>query len=258
MLEYISKNIRGVKMNKIKIDNLKLNKDFIEIDLENIKVIFSTADKDRSFNRHNEVGIKNLESIKNDFGVLDVEYLQQIHSDKVYIYNKEYNNIRDEEGDAIITDEKNVAVGVFTADCVPIIIVNEEKEVIAAIHSGWKGTFNSIVTNTINKMKEELYIDISKTKVYIGPHIRQCCYEVSEELKERFINHTGISKEILFKGRNLSMEECILKDLRTVGIKENNIYSLNLCTHCEKDIKLHSYRGTNGTYGRLFSFVYIK
>ncbi|MBU3135611.1 peptidoglycan editing factor PgeF [Clostridium gasigenes] len=245
-------------MKKIKANNLKVNKDFLEIDLEGIKIVFSTAEMDRSFNRHNELGVVNLESIRDDFKVDSVKYLQQIHSDKAYIYNKYYKNIKDEEGDAIITVEKNVAVGVFTADCVPIIIVNEEKKVVAAVHSGWKGTFNSIVVNTINKMKEEYKINISNTKVYIGPHIRQCCYEVSEELKEKFIKNTRVEEGKLFKGRNLSMEEFILNDLRTSGIKENNIFSLDLCTHCEKSIKLYSYRSTNGIYGRLFSFVYIK
>ncbi|MGL5087706.1 MAG: polyphenol oxidase family protein, partial [Clostridium sp.] len=169
------------------VNNVKFNKDFMEIDLENIKIIFSTAQNHRSFNRHNEEGIRNLESIKEEFNVLGVEYLQQVHSDKAYVYNKSYKNIKSEEGDAIITNEKDVAVGVFTADCVSIIIVNEEKTVIAAVHSGWKGTFNSIVTRTINKMKKEFDISVSNTKVYIGPHIRQCCYEVSEELKEKFI-----------------------------------------------------------------------
>lgn len=245
-------------MKKIDLNKITLNKDFMEIDLKAVKIVFSTAKMNRSFNRHNEEGIENLNSIKDDFKVDDVIYTKQVHSDIVHVYNKEYKNIKDEDGDGIITNENNVAVGVFTADCVPIIIVNEEKGVVSAIHSGWKGTFNSIVVNSINKMKEEFNINIKNTKVYIGPHIRQCCYEVSEELKEQFINHTKIEKHKLFNARKLSMEECILKDLRECGIEEGNIFSLELCTHCEKNIKLHSYRGTNGTYGRLFSFAYIK
>jgi len=54
------------------------------------------------------------------------------------------------------------------------------------------------------------------------------------------------------------MEECILKDVRKIGIKESNIYSLKLCTCCESEIKLYSYRKSVGTYGRLFSFAFIK
>ena len=92
----------------------------------------------------------------------------------------------------------------------------------------------------------------------IGPAISMCCYEVSEELKQKFIDKFNVPSEKLFNGRNLSMELCIEEDLKSIGIKDDNIYSLNLCTHCEKENKLFSYRGSNGTYGRLFSFSYIK
>ena len=54
------------------------------------------------------------------------------------------------------------------------------------------------------------------------------------------------------------MELCIESDLKTIGLKDENIYSLKLCTHCEKESKLFSYRASNGTYGRLFSFIYIQ
>jgi polyphenol oxidase len=107
-------------------------------------------------------------------------------------------------------------------------------------------------------MKDEFNIDTNETKVFIGPHIRKCCYEVSEELKEKFIEKIKIDEDKLFDGRYLSMQECILKDLREFGINENNIYSLNLCTHCEENVKLYSYRKSVGTYGRLFSFAFIK
>ena len=101
--------------------------------------------------------------------------------------------------------------------------------------------------------------NVKNIKAYIGPHIRQCCYEVSEELKEKFINKFNeIPCDKLFDGRNLSMELCIEDDLKKIGLSEQNIYSLKLCTHCEKENKLFSYRASKGAYGRLFAFVYIK
>ena len=239
-------------------DDVKEVKDFLIYNLGKINIVFSTAKDDRSFNRHKDYGIDNLNSIIRDFNLKSVEYLNQIHSDKVYIYDNSNKSIKDEEGDALITKEENTAVGVFTADCVPVIIADVKNNVIASIHSGWRGTFNSIVIRTLEKMVSEFNIDINATKIFIGPHIRQCCYEVSEELKESFIEKTKINKDLLFKGRNLSMEECILKDLRGFGIREDNIYSLKLCTHCEENLKLYSYRRSVGTYGRLFSFAFIK
>ncbi|MDV4151242.1 peptidoglycan editing factor PgeF [Clostridium sp. AL.422] len=233
-------------------------KDFLIYKLGKINIAFSTAVEDRSFNRHKDFGIENLNSIVKDFNLDNIEYLNQIHSDKIHVYDDISGSIKNEEGDAIITKEKNTAIGVFTADCVPIIIADIKNNIIASIHSGWRGTFNSIVLKTLEKMVDEFKIDLNETKVFIGPHIRQCCYEVSEELKESFVEKTKIQEDLLFKGRNLSLEECILKDLREFGVKENNIYSLKLCTYCENNIKLYSYRKSVGTYGRLFSFAFIK
>lgn len=238
--------------------DLKKEKDFLIYELGKINIVFSTAENDRSFNRHKDFGVDNLNSIVKDFNLDNIQYLNQIHSDNVFVYNKINGDIRSKEGDALITKEENTAIGVFTADCVPIIIADVKNNIIASIHSGWKGTFNSIVLKTLNKMQKDFNIDINETKVFIGPHIRQCCYEVSYELKESFIKKTKIEESKLFKDRNLSMEECILKDIREFGIKESNIYSLKLCTHCEEDIKLYSYRKSIGTYGRLFSFAFIK
>ena len=245
-------------MKKININNLKVFKDFLVIEGEKVDVVFSTAKDSRSFNRNTEEGQKNINSLKEDFNVNEVVYLHQIHSDNVFVFEGDVEEFREYEGDSIITKEEKVIIGAFTADCVPVILVDEREGVIAAIHSGWKGTFNSITKKTIEKMIQEYDVKIENIKVYIGPHIRQCCYEVSEELKESFLNKTKINENELFKGRNLSMERCILEDLRNINIKEDNIYTINLCTYCEKDIKLFSYRKSVGTYGRLFTFAYKK
>jgi len=246
-------------VNKIELKELKKYKDFLVIENEKTKIIFSTAEKDRSFNRNTEEGIKELNGLKNEFGVNEVVYLKQVHSDIVYEYNgKNGEETIQKEGDALVTNVPNSIIGVFTADCVPVILIDEEKKAVAAIHSGWKGTFKSITKNAIDILSNKYGSDVKNIKAYIGPHIRQCCYEVSNELKDKFIEEKSIDEKILFNGRNLSMEECILSDLRVSGVKEENINSLQLCTHCSKDIKLHSYRSSNGAYGRLFSFVIIK
>ena len=88
-------------------------------------------------------------------------------------------------------------------------------------------------------MKEEYNSKAENIVAYIGPHIRQCCYEVSEDLKEQFLKKFDIEKDKLFNGRNLSLEECINNDLINSGVLEENIHSLGLCTNCEKEIKLH-------------------
>ena len=246
-------------MNYLNVNDFKVFKDFWVLEGEKINLVFSNAEMNRSFNRHTEEGINNLLSLKEDFNVNEVQYIRQIHSDKVFVYKGNDEEFIENEGDGIITNEKSVIVGAFTADCVPVLLVDEVKCVVGAVHSGWKGTFNDISKKAVGKMIKEYGSNVEDIRAYIGPHIRQCCYEVSEELKEKFIEKFNmIPEENLFNGRNLSMELCIESDLKTIGLKDENIYSLKLCTHCEKESKLFSYRASNGTYGRLFSFIYIK
>ena len=244
-------------MKNLNLDNICKKDDFLVIDNEKSSVIFSTAEKNKSFNRNTLEGIDTLNNLKKDFNVDKIVYLNQIHSDEVLIYNGE-ENFNENSGDGIITNLKNVLIGVFTADCVPVIIVNEEYGVIGAVHSGWKGTIKSITKVCLDKMTEVYGVNHKNTKVYIGPHIRKCCYEISEDLKERFIEEKDIDKDILFDGRNLNLEACIEKDAKDCGVNDENIKSIPLCTYCEKDIKLHSYRKSDGSYGRLFTFAILK
>lgn len=245
-------------MNILELKLLNKKEDFTLIGGEKFIIGFTNAERGRSFNRSTEEGINEINSLKKEFNAEEVIYLKQVHSDIVLKYVKNASSVKDEEGDAIITKEKNTIIGVFTADCVPIILIDEENEVIAAIHSGWKGTFESITLKTIEKMKNEFKIDTTNIKAYIGPHIRGCCYEVSEELKDKFINEkNSIREDELFNGKNLNLEACIIDDLKRAGVKESNINSINLCTYCSDEIKLHSYRKSQGSYGRMFSFIML-
>jgi YfiH family protein len=246
-------------LNKLDLKLLKKKDDFIIIDDKKFQIVFTNAEKGRSFNRNTEEGIQELNSLQKEFNMNDIIYLKQIHSDKILKYTLNDKSIKDEDGDSIIKNEKNVIIGVFTADCVPIILIDEEKEVIAAVHSGWKGTFESITLKTIEKMKREFNTNEINIKAYIGAHIRKCCYEVSEDLKIKFIEKKKtINNEELFNENNLNLEACIVDDLKRAGVKDYNINSLNLCTYCSDDIKLHSYRKSQGSYGRMFSFIMLR
>lgn len=248
----------GIILKKIELNELKQIDDFMILEEKNIsKVVFTNAEFNRSFNRNTEKGIFELESLKGRFNVKEVVYLNQVHSDNILIYDKNY--INNEDGDAIITNKKNTVIGVFTADCVPIILVDNVKKVCAAIHSGWRGTYNSITLKTVNKMQEKFFCNPKNIKAYIGPHIRKCCYEVSEELKNKFLTEKkNINEFDLFNERNLNLQECIMTDLKKSGIDDTNISVLELCTYCSEEIKLHSYRKSNGNYGRMFTFVILE
>lgn len=227
--------------------------EFINFKDDNIEINFSTAKNNLDFNMSTSKGLDNLENIKKWFSVNEVGYLKQTHSDNIYIYDGVVHT-----GDAIITDKPNVAIGVFTADCVPVLIYSKTKSILAAVHSGWKGTFLEIVQKTIEKIIDVYSVDINDIKVYIGPHNKKCCYEFGKDVAEQFYKK-NIYKDINFYiNGKLDLEACILKQLENVGVPKNNIKTLNICTFCNEEYELFSYRKQKNNYGRLYSFIYMK
>ena len=227
--------------------------EFIKFQYENAVVLFSTAKNQINFNKNTEEGKLNLQKIMEMYNLNDIGYLNQIHSDLVFNFD---GNIKD--GDALITDQTNIAIGVFTADCVPVILVDITKGVIAAVHSGWKGTKALIVSKTIEELQEKFHCSAENIRVYIGPHIGGCCYEVSKELVEQFTSEQIYSNIKINNNNKLDLKECILAQLKQKCIKEENIYATNTCTACNDQFELHSYRFSPNKQGRMFSFVYLK
>lgn len=129
---------------------------------------------------------------------------------------------------------------------------------MAAVHSGWKGTINCIVAKTIDRLIKDYNSEIKDIKVYIGPHNMKCCYEVSEELIETFKNKDIYKDTYINDGRNLSLKQCIIKQLNDKGICDDQINKLNMCTYCSKEYSFHSYRKSKEKSGRIFSFIFIK
>ncbi len=232
------------------------NNEFLTYDLCDMTIGFSTAKNNLNFNKAFNEGKSSLNNLKKWFKVNHVVYLNQVHGTKVFSY-EENMDIVNYDGDGIVTKEKDVAIGVFTADCVPIILIDTKTKVIAAIHSGWKGTLNNIVSQGIKVMKKNYGCDHNYIKAFIGPHNKSCCYEVSQELIDDFRDCDLFKNQQISYGRNLDLQKCVEIQLMNEGIKNNNIVCLNLCTYCSRDKKLYSYRKEEESHGRLFSFVFI-
>ena len=184
----------------------------------------------------------------------------QIHSDKIVDVKNENTGQR-EEADALITVVKDVPLAIYTADCVPIVIVDRRKKVVADIHAGWRGTHAKITTKTVDKMVSEYGCSTEDMFCFIGPSIGRCCYEVSEELINKF--NTIITKEnlkfyIIEKERYyLDLWEINKYFLKETGISDENIECCNLCTSCNND-RFFSYRKDNKTEKRIGTMVQIK
>lgn len=110
--------------------------------------------------------------------------VMEVHSDLRGCGTVKYNPI--ENTDGMMTDERRVALMTFYADCVPLLIVDPEHRAIAASHSGWRGTVADMGGVTVRKMQERYGSDPAKMTAVIGPSIGKECYEVSEDVIEKF------------------------------------------------------------------------
>jgi len=206
--------------------------------------------------------MKNYKAVSEDLGLPfeNIVTAKQTHSTNIRIITEEdigKGVSRDsdiEETDGLITNCRNIPLVVFYADCVPILLGDSVKGVVAAVHSGWRGTAEGIVSNAIKLMQEKFDCDTVNIRAAIGPSIGQCCFEVGEEVAVHF------DKEFV-KARN---DGKFMIDLWSVnknlllnsGVKDENIDVLGMCTMCNSDI-LYSYRCHGEKTGRMGAFIMI-
>jgi len=179
-------------------------------------------------------------------------YLKQVHGNTIYeVTENNFNQIRGLEGDGLITRAVNIPIGIFTADCVPILIYDRVKRIASALHGGWKGTELGIVKKAVGIMCEEMGSDPENILSAIGPCIGKCCFEVGEDVAVRFSSSTERDGKLYV---DLAAEN--IDQLKSCGVPEKNISTSGICTYCNRDM-LYSYRRDKGVTGRMGSFIEI-
>jgi hypothetical protein len=197
-----------------------------------------------------EIVDNNRKEFFKELGLNDkmVSYQKQVHEDGIREVNS-YGNCG--ESDALITTQKNLGLAISSADCPAIFIYDPVQEVIAAVHSGWRGTVKKILKKTIKKLKDDFKSNPSDIICFIGPSISQRNYEVSEEVASNFEN------EFRNKDKNksyLDLAGANIHMLIETGVKRNNIQVSGLCTFEYKEL-LHSYRRDGAKSGRALGIV---
>lgn len=155
--------------------------------------------------------------------------LRQIHSDLVW--NAHGLKDREHPGDALISNEPGRSIGVRTADCVPILLLDVRRRAVAAVHAGWRGTASQIVTRAVEKMAADFGTLPGNLHAALGPSIRECCYEVSWDVASRF---TALFPEDTRPPgkRQLSLTEANRRHLQAAGVPPEGIFDCGLCTSC--------------------------
>ena len=131
---------------------------------------------------------KNLEIVKKKINksAKDIFLLHQIHSNKFVYVDEKYKLKKKPKVDAIITNQSNLPIAVLTADCVPILICDNKKKMISAIHAGWKGAYKGIIDKVIKFMIKK-GCKLKNITAAIGPSIAVKNYEVKDDFKKKMI-----------------------------------------------------------------------
>jgi YfiH family protein len=190
--------------------------------------------------------------------------LRQVHGDRVVLFDPAFQTIEgiwQTEGDALITRTPGVALGVFTADCLPIFLYDPVQEAIGVVHTGWRGTAKGVIRKAVEKMGESFLCQSRDILAALGPCIGPCCYEVDGPVKAAFISG-GIPWELVSSPGGdgkwlLNLYEANLFQMQEAGILKKNINLLKICTSCHGEA-FFSYRNADKTGGRQLNFIALK
>ena len=206
--------------------------------------------------------LKNLEIVGNKIKTKSKEIvlLNQIHSNKFQYISKNSKPNNKFEGDALVTDKRNMPIAVLTADCAPILIYDGRKKMIAAIHAGWRGAYKDIVKKVVKFMIKK---DCSPQNITaaIGPCISSNNYQIREDFIKKFIkkdkkniiffkktknkNYFNLNKYIYFQLKSLNIKKIDVINKDTFNTKNNFFSARRSISHNEND------------YGRNISIIMI-
>lgn len=187
--------------------------------------------------------------------------VNQVHGDAIVLVDDlNYQVVRNREADAIISNSPGIAIGVETADCVPILLIDPTTPAVAAVHAGWRSTVKSIVRKTMMQMQDVFGSNLTQMIAAFGPAIGPECYEVDEvvmgPVREAFPFWKEVVSQRGHEKWSLDLVKANRIELLQAGLQAKNIHILAMCTSCRRDL-FYSFRA-EGRTGRMLSIVMIK
>jgi len=197
----------------------------------------------------------------------EVTQAHQVHSYKTAVIDRPGMTREELDGfDALITNLQGCAIGVRTADCIPVLMYDPVNRAVAAVHAGWKGTLLRISQKTLFQMQGRFGTKAKDVKVVIGPGICSRCFQVGEEVVAAF-RDTGFSLDGIYTwngakvdkdmstGHHINLVEANRRNLIEFGVPENNIQCCGICTY--ENESLYSARREGGECGRNISSIML-
>ncbi len=177
----------------------------------------------------------------------------QEHTGKVFTLGEDLTPV---VADAVVTDRKNVLLGLKVADCVPVLLYDPVRRAVGAVHAGWRGTAQGILKNTVQKMTGVFGSDPGDILLAIGPAIRWRCYEVDRDVLDAVVSATGEGdyREDKDGKAVLDLQSANKYQALSVKIQGRNISVAEECTYCYPE-RFFSYRYSKGPTGRQGGFI---
>ena len=192
--------------------------------------------------------------------------LRQMHGTRVHVVREAGPGYEDEqgrallEGDGLATNVPGVLLGIQTADCVPVMLVDVDRRAVAVLHAGWRGTAAEMVRHGVERMRREYGSRPEAMVAAVGPSIGACCYAVGEEVRAAFAARFAYADE-LFAGDRLDLWEANRRQLLESGLPTEHVTVLAECTGCAHTLagerKYFSHRVDRGVTGRMMSLLEV-
>jgi len=193
-------------------------------------------------------------------------YTNQLHTDRVESLEEVKDFAEDELGvDGLCTNTKRISIATVNADCILLLFYDPVKNVIANVHSGWKGTLQRISIKTVEKMIKEYGCEAKDIICSINPSIRKCHFEVEKDVKDLFekefkdISNLDDIIEETTANEKWHIDTVLINRilLKRLGLLEENIIDCNLCSVCNKE-QIHSFRVEKEGYGVETAIIGLK
>jgi purine-nucleoside/S-methyl-5'-thioadenosine phosphorylase / adenosine deaminase len=197
-------------------------------------------------------------------GLEQITLVKQVHAASVHVLKKEVAGLKDiaarPEADAIVSDVPGLVLSVQVADCVPILIADFHRGVVAAVHAGWRGTCAGVAVAAVQTMVSEFGSEAEHLTAAIGPSIGPCCYEIDKNVLDAFRDADWERLERWFPtqaGRlRLDLWSANRDQLQAAGLAEDHIYLAGLCTKTHRDV-FESYRVDGEEAGRMLGMIRV-
>ena len=199
---------------------------------------------------------KDVEKLRGLLGIDNVVVPHQNHGDRIVRIDDACQHPSLEGVDALVTDSRGICLGVLTADCVPILLSDPVRHVVAAVHSGWRGTVKRILSKAVVFMREEYGSCPSDIEAVIGPCIGLDAFEVGQEVYDAFDEAAFAMEDIavMYDKWHIDLRKACLMQMESLGVEK--ILTTEICTFTSHN-DWFSARRLGRRCGRILNGIYM-